>query len=43
MEKLELGYYFEDLENFRFSKIFERCTYPWEVLAKTKSFIKEFI
>ena len=43
MEELKLNYYFEDIENFRFSKIFEGCIYPWEVLAKTKSYIKEFM
>ncbi len=43
MEKLKLDYYFEDIENFRFKEIFEGCTYPWEALAKTKSFIKEFM
>ena len=43
MEKLKLNYYFEEIENFRFKEIFEECTYPWEVLAKTKTFIKEFM
>ena len=43
MEKLKLNYYFEEIENFRFKEIFEGCTYPWEVLAKTKTFIKEFM
>ena len=43
MEELKLNYYFEDIENFRFKDIFEGCTYPWEVIAKTKTFIKEFM
>ena len=29
--------------NFRFKEIFEICIYFWEVLAKTKKFIKEFM
>ncbi|MBO4816020.1 MAG: glucose-1-phosphate thymidylyltransferase [Clostridia bacterium] len=43
MEELRLDYYFEDIENFRFKKIFDGCTYPWEVLSKTKTYIKEFM
>lgn len=43
MEEFKLDYYFGETENFRFKEIFEGCTYPWEVLAKTKTFIKEFM
>ena len=43
MDKLKIDYYFEDIENFRFKDIFEGCTFPWEALAKTKTFIKEFM
>lgn len=43
MEKLKLDYYFENIDSFRFKEIFEGCTYPWEALNKTKSFIKEFM
>ena len=43
MEKLKIDYYFENIGDFRFKEIFEGCTYPWEVLARTKGFIKEFM
>ena len=43
MEKLELDYYFKDIEGFRFKEIFEGCKYPWEVLSKTKEFIANFM
>lgn len=43
MEELKLDYYFENTDSFRFKEIFDGCTYPWEVLSKTKSFIKEFM
>ena len=43
MDKFKLDYYFEDVKNFRFKELFDNCTYPWEVLAKTKNFIKEFM
>ena len=43
MEKLKLDYFFKDIENFRFKDIFEGCTYPWEVLAKTKEYINSFM
>lgn len=43
MEELKLDYYFKNIEDFRFKEIFEGCIYPWEVLSKTKTFIKEFM
>ena len=43
MEELKLGYYFNDLENFRFKDIFNNCTYPWEVLNAINSYIKKFM
>ena len=43
MDDLKLDYYFEDIENFRFKELFDGCTYPWEVLAKTKTFINDFM
>ena len=43
MDRLKLDYFFEDIENYRFKEIFKGCTYPWEVLSKTKNYIKEFM
>jgi bifunctional UDP-N-acetylglucosamine pyrophosphorylase/glucosamine-1-phosphate N-acetyltransferase len=41
MEELKLEYYFKEMDKFPCKEIFENCTYPWEVLAKTKSFLQE--
>ena len=41
MKELEIEYYFKHIEEFPCKEIFEGCTYPWEVLAKTKSFLAE--
>lgn len=43
MKELELNYYFEDIENFRFKDVFNNCTYPWEVLNNINTYIKEFM
>jgi bifunctional UDP-N-acetylglucosamine pyrophosphorylase/glucosamine-1-phosphate N-acetyltransferase len=43
MNDLKNEYYFKDIQNFACKEIFENCTYPWEVLARTKSFLKENI
>ena len=41
MKELENDYYFQNLEGFEHKEIFEGCIYPWEVLAKTKEYLKE--
>jgi len=41
MEEIKIEYYFKNLDNFEHREIFEDCTYPWEVLAKTKEYLKE--
>jgi len=41
MKELEIDYYFKHIDEFPCKEIFEGCKYPWEVLAKTKSFLKE--
>ena len=41
MEETKINYYFEHTEEFSFNEIFKDCTYPWEVLAKTKNFLKQ--
>ena len=43
MEELKLEYYFKEIDKFCFKEIFEGCTYPWEVLAKVNSYLKENI
>ena len=43
MEELELKYYFEEIENFRFKDVFNNCTYPWETLANINEYIKSFM
>ena len=43
MKELELKYYFEEIENFRFEDVFNDCTYPWEALANINEYIKSFM
>ena len=43
MEELKLNYYFKEMDKFAYKEIFEGCTYPWEVLAKVNSYLKENI
>ena len=43
MKELELNYFFENMQNFRFKEIFSECTYPWEALNKINDYIKEFM
>ena len=43
MEELKLEYFFKEIENFKYKKVFEGCTYPWEVLSKIKEFLQEEI
>lgn len=43
MEELSLNYYFKELQNFTYKEIFNNCTYPWEVLNRINSFLKENI
>lgn len=39
MDKLELKYYFEHIEEFSEKQIFKGCTYVWEPLNKLKEYI----
>ena len=43
MKELELKYYFENMNEFAFKEVFERCIYPWEALNNTKEFINKFM
>ena len=40
MKELENSYYFQNLDSFEHKELFENCTYPWEVLAKGKEYLK---
>ena len=41
MKELQNDYYFQNLDKFENKEIFESTTYPWEVLAKTKEYLKQ--
>jgi NDP-sugar pyrophosphorylase family protein len=41
MNHLEPGYFF-DLSAYAHAKLFERCTYAWQALAKIEGFLKDF-
>ena len=40
MKELENSYYFQNLDGFEHKEIFEGVEYPWEVLSKTKQYLK---
>ena len=40
MEELNLNYYFKEIENFTFKKVFENCIHPWEVVNNINAFLK---
>lgn len=43
MEELKLDYYFKEIQNFTFKKVFENCIHPWEVVNNINEFLKKEI
>lgn len=41
MNNLKNEYYFNHIDEFEYSELFENTTYPWEVLAKVNDFLEE--
>ena len=42
MENFKLDYYFEHMQEFAFSEVFDHATYPWEALANISTFLTNF-
>ena len=40
MEELKLEYYFKNIEEFTFKKVFENCTHPWDAINNINAFLK---
>lgn len=43
MEELNLNYYFKEIENFTFKKVFDNCIHPWDVVNNINAFLKSEI